>query len=475
MNSTTPALRAAIWNIRIHALDRTDQVPSRADLIAGFSCGDDLTISTHTIFEDLKIIYPELGDCPNLTLWQELGSKSIAFIRAADEDGEFPWKAQSSPYWGLVSHDAGHPTCNSLTKDAGIDSHFKGILVLNDKIDQEKYLLANRRFTLLAGCAIRVNVVFDPEGNGYLPDGLKYYIRNARSRPASPSRPSPQPGPSSPSKRLKRTQENISRPSTPEEDVRQNQDKSSLDFFERMGVSTRNFEESVKQLNAECVITRTNSKFGGVLCGPGYVAAHIVPQRFWFTFPDMCSGDFQHENPFRMASLQNTTEHSLKKRANLTWASDNGLLLRSDVHDMFDRRLVSIHPVSPVAIFDLGFYYVDTAPQVSCKIRLFAPMSVVIGSHMQVANWAQGSPSKVALAHHYAQCVIENVAAHLITGSECSKVPENWRLKIEEVSKSILPARAQDLKGLNGCMDESASDWEQSSAWEYEQSGLYNI
>ncbi|KAK6525827.1 hypothetical protein TWF281_010870 [Arthrobotrys megalospora] len=407
MSSITAADRYSLWRIKIHTNDSTELQLTCSDIKAGFVCCDGLSVSTKTIFEDLRIVYPSLHTCPDgfiLTLWREPGDGSLVFTSIADEEEIFTMTTDdvSDILLGLIFHHQNHPSCKRLPENASLAEH------------------------VLAGCAIVPTLDFDPEENGYLPDNLNYYIPSARS-----SRPS------SPSKKRKWTEDSTSRPWTPDSlEFARGRNRESREFVERLGVDTGWFDDRVKAAYSECVITRTSSKWGSLTCGPGYVAAHIVPQRFWFSYPDWRpSSDFTNY-PFNVIPSYNTDETSLRKRMVSTWSATNGLLLRADIHEMFDRRAIAIHPVT-------------------FRIRLFAPMPVAMEYHGREVEW-RVPPDRAALAHHYHQCVIENVAAGSAFGSRLV-VPRNWKRVISAISQSALADRSlQELeeKGRGGCTDD---------------------
>ncbi|EGX46312.1 hypothetical protein AOL_s00110g136 [Orbilia oligospora ATCC 24927] len=405
MSSITSINRVSLWSIQIHSNASTKLEPSRNDVKAGFVCCDGLGISTNTIFEDLKIIYPSLHYCPDefkLALWQERDDGSAEFTSAADGNKEFRMATDSPKLiLGLIFHNKSHPLCTVLTDSATITHHIN------------------------AGCAVVPNLNFDPQENGHLPDTQNYFIPSARS-----SRPS------TPSQKRKFAEDSTSGQSTPASlESPRKQDQDSRMFIESLGVDTRSFEKSVKGSYSKCVITNTDSKWGTLICGPGYVAVHIVPQKFWFSYPDWRPSPDYENYPFKVTPSYNTHENGLRQRMQSTWEPANGLLLRADIHDMFDRRMIAIHPIT-------------------FQIRLFAPMSVAMEYHGKVIEW-ETIPDRAALAYHYSQCVIENVAAGLVSASKFV-VPENWKQAINMISQLALNRRLQELRDQVG--DGSADD-----------------
>ncbi|KAF3264873.1 hypothetical protein EYR41_008025 [Orbilia oligospora] len=249
MSSLSSTIRSVMWNIYIHTFKQTIIKPTKADAIAGFTCSNGLNISTGTIFEDLKIIYPSLHDYSSLTLWEVRDDGSVEFINPADEDREFEFKTSTNNLrlcLGLIVHDTNHVLCQGLiSRGAGITEHFH------------------------AGCAKVPILKFDPEKNGYLPNEPSYHI-SPTWRSHTPS------------------EDSASRPATPGSDeLRQREEQESREFARNnFDIDPKSFERSVKYAYTECLITRTNSRCGPLLCGPGYATTHLVPPALWFSYPD---------------------------------------------------------------------------------------------------------------------------------------------------------------------------------------------
>ncbi|KAF3281126.1 hypothetical protein TWF970_002298 [Orbilia oligospora] len=391
MSSITSINRSQLWSIKIHTNTSIKLEPSRNDIKAGFVCCEGLGIYTSTIFEDLKIIYPTLHNLPDgssLTLWQERSDGSVEFTSASEGDKEFKMTTSSSGlYLGLIDHNAGHPSCKTLTSSAGINEH----------ID--------------VGCAVIPTLKFNPKENGYLPDIPNYHTPSLSfSRPSTPF-----------NKKRKLAEDSASNSSTPDSlELRHEQDRDSRELAKSFGVDVGSFDEAVKITYDKCVITRTSSKWGSLICGPGYVASHIMPQRLWFSYPNCHPSPVFEKFPFNVIPSYNMDEDTLRKRMQSTWGPANGLLLRADIPDMFDQRMIAIHPVTS-------------------RIRLFAPMPVAMEYHGQIVKW-EVIPDRAALAHHYTQCVIENIAANMTSRSEYV-VPEIWRPAINLISSSALAGR----------------------------------
>ncbi|KAF3147683.1 hypothetical protein TWF594_002274 [Orbilia oligospora] len=330
-----------------------------------------------TIFEDLKIIYPSLHDYSSLTLWEVRDDGSVEFINPADEDREFEFKTSTNKLrlcLGLIVHDANH---------------------------------------VLSGCAKVPILKFDPENNGYLPNEPSYHISPTwRSHTSS--------------------EDSASRPATPgSAELRQREEQESREFARNnFDIDPKSFERSVKYAYTECLITRTNSRCGPLLCGPGYATTHLVPPALWFSYPDerpvedFLSYDdefvpnYPEERgiyPFNTIPSSNTDEPGLRSRMISTWSVCNGLLLRSDVHEMFNRRMIAIHPVT-------------------YQVRLFGAMPIVLEYHVQVVQWRDGMMAD-RVAHHYTQYVIENVGANSIGRYQLqsSQVLGVWKRQVDDI------------------------------------------
>ncbi|KAF3916981.1 hypothetical protein ABW21_db0200206 [Orbilia brochopaga] len=158
---------------------------------------------------------------------------------------------------------------------------------------------------------------------------------------------------------------------------------------------TSTFEPQVKSTYKVCALSGEESQFGDLNCGPGLDVAHIVPKDFWFAYPlsPAASGD-AGPMPSDVPPLYRYTMETMRCQYSRTWDSANGLLLRADLHAVFDKRLIGIHPV------DL-------------KIRVFAPMKAYIGLHGKQAYIPKDADiDRKALRWHWMQCIIENFSAH---------------------------------------------------------------
>ncbi|KAF9766743.1 hypothetical protein IL306_000816 [Fusarium sp. DS 682] len=116
--------------------------------------------------------------------------------------------------------------------------------------------------------------------------------------------------------------------------------------------------------------------------GPSLPACHIIPQQQFHLYPGSQSSD-----DTRFSSRM------LREAWMSTWAPSNGILMMSLIHDLFDSRLLSIHPET-------------------LRIRAFVPYDAILDYHGCVAKVPE-DVDRAALAHHYQMCCIENMAAKM--------------------------------------------------------------
>lgn len=149
---------------------------------------------------------------------------------------------------------------------------------------------------------------------------------------------------------------------------------------------------------------RTRCMTGGAVCavtglgrswcaspaiGPAIQAAHIVPQLHYHLYPR------GHRYPRGTGPDMPDPNDSTQLRGAWlsTWSITNGILLASHIHQLFDARLVSIHPRT-------------------LRIRAFVPYDLITPYHGRVAALDRKSmPDRNALEHHWDMCCIENMAA----------------------------------------------------------------
>ncbi|KAJ6257900.1 hypothetical protein Dda_7690 [Drechslerella dactyloides] len=143
---------------------------------------------------------------------------------------------------------------------------------------------------------------------------------------------------------------------------------------------------------------------------------------------------------FRSGSSETRREYSITSRG----LSKNGIVLRADVHDIFDKRLIAIHPVT-------------------FKVRVFAPMAIVAPYHGQTVDWGpRGPPGKEALAYHYQQTVLENVGARFTLRCKIS-TRNKWSDSMNKILQSELPSIPTITEDIEPGGDGAADGFE--DAW----------
>jgi len=99
------------------------------------------------------------------------------------------------------------------------------------------------------------------------------------------------------------------------------------------------FRAAVISSAKRCAVTGMGRHWcPGLHIGPGMQACHIAPQQHFYVY---ATGDDPQDTEF---SGQRILQAWLD-----TWDHQNGLLLRRDIRELFDARLLSIHPDSIVS------------------------------------------------------------------------------------------------------------------------------
>lgn len=98
------------------------------------------------------------------------------------------------------------------------------------------------------------------------------------------------------------------------------------------------FESAVKSLAGyRCIISgQSNQWDGGMLGGPGLEACHIVPKVLYWDYPPGIPGEAT------VGELETFLDAQWERTNN---GLKNGICLRSDLHKLFDARLLAINPV----------------------------------------------------------------------------------------------------------------------------------
>ncbi|KAM5344069.1 hypothetical protein ACJ41O_012606 [Fusarium nematophilum] len=149
------------------------------------------------------------------------------------------------------------------------------------------------------------------------------------------------------------------------------------------------FRNSCLTSGKQCAVTGMGRSWcDSPTIGPALQACHIVSQLQYHTYPDPEADANETQDGGERASPRR-----LEQAWERTWAPENGILLFSHLHDMFDQRLFSIHPKT-------------------LKIRVFMPYDILLPYHDRSAK-VQRRVDRAALRHHYDMCCIENMAAKM--------------------------------------------------------------
>ncbi|KAI0549006.1 hypothetical protein F4679DRAFT_596165 [Xylaria curta] len=160
----------------------------------------------------------------------------------------------------------------------------------------------------------------------------------------------------------------------------------------RINIETYNSWQS--KFRSKCIDSQLPCAVSGQGCtwwggvGPAIEACQIVP--------------LPHYHRYLLGDMNIPTEEEIsaeaaKRRYRMhakvwpkAWSPENGILLRKDLHELFDARLFSIHPKTFV-------------------IRVFVPYDILTGFNGKEATLPRGIDTE-ALRHHYEICCIENMS-----------------------------------------------------------------
>ncbi|RGP74086.1 hypothetical protein FSPOR_1781 [Fusarium sporotrichioides] len=162
----------------------------------------------------------------------------------------------------------------------------------------------------------------------------------------------------------------------------------------QMDLSAEEARETAETFRHDCLIHADRCAISGKgqswciipSTGPGLHACHIVPQHHFYVYP-------RHDQKTATEAEVEIDDERLDQAWAETWSGKNGILLMNDIRQLFEARLISIHP--------------DTY-----KIRAFVPYDVITDFHGKKANIAR-KVDKLALRHHYEMSCIENMAAQM--------------------------------------------------------------
>ncbi|KAM3515977.1 hypothetical protein MY11210_000517 [Beauveria gryllotalpidicola] len=158
---------------------------------------------------------------------------------------------------------------------------------------------------------------------------------------------------------------------------------------EKARATMANFRSSCLTSAKHCAVTGMGRSWcDSPTIGPALQACHIVSQLHYHTYPPS-----QADADGAQDGGEGASPHQLEQAWERTWAPENGILLFSHLHDMFDQRLFSIHPET-------------------LQIRVFMPYDILLAYHGLKAK-VQRRVARAALRHHYDMCCIENMAARM--------------------------------------------------------------
>ncbi|CEI39934.1 hypothetical protein FVEN_g2201 [Fusarium venenatum] len=174
----------------------------------------------------------------------------------------------------------------------------------------------------------------------------------------------------------------------------EHEDIKNLQIPPKMDLSPEEARETTETFRHDCLIHADRCAISGKgqswciipSTGPGLHACHIVPQHHFYVYP-------HHDQKHATETEVEIHNERLTQAWKDTWSGKNGILLMNDIRQLFEARLISIHP--------------DTY-----KIRAFVPYDVITDFHGKKANVAR-KVDKLALRHHYEMSCIENMAAQM--------------------------------------------------------------
>ncbi|ATY64975.1 Ribonuclease H [Cordyceps militaris] len=143
------------------------------------------------------------------------------------------------------------------------------------------------------------------------------------------------------------------------------------------------FRTSCLAASTTCAVTgKGRSWYMNPTVGPAVQVCHIVPQQHSHVYPVPIPFGNNRYSPRRLRAAWDRT-----------WAAENGIILLTHLHQLFDARLFSIHPQT-------------------LRVRVFMPYDVLLEYHGTLAK-LPSIVNRKALRHHYEMCCIENMAAQM--------------------------------------------------------------
>ncbi|KAF4948333.1 hypothetical protein FSARC_13774 [Fusarium sarcochroum] len=174
------------------------------------------------------------------------------------------------------------------------------------------------------------------------------------------------------------------------------EDITELHMPPKMEIDADTARQTIESFRKNCLIDSDRCAISGKgrswyttpAIGPALQACHIVPQQHYHIYPDALFQTRADEGD----DVEFSSER-LRQAWTNTWSSENGILLKNDLHELFDTRLISIHPKTK-------------------KIRAFVPYDILTEFHGRTAT-VSSEVDEAALRHHYEMSCIENMAARM--------------------------------------------------------------
>ncbi|KAK6526923.1 hypothetical protein TWF281_010119 [Arthrobotrys megalospora] len=391
MSVTAASLRPGFWSIKLLNVSKSPWNLDTQSPLGGIYQPQTSPNKWPTIFEDIHIIFPSLKD-----------SEEVEFkvaVCECDQDGNIK-----------ITHEGeseeGYPTVEEKK------SLYLNIILHHPQICLHKENPSNLQAHVNAGCARIPELDFDYGASGHMAYNMKWQLGPPRKSTAegddsdysdaSGSAPSlATTAPPTPTKRLFKKPRLSSGRSQSEE------------LFKRLG-DRKTFEGVIKLRDRKCAVSKkTNQITLGF--SPGFEAAHIVPLALWFSYPVEPPGEFS------LVTNNTPKWESMSAKRLLAAVSEvrrpgNGILLRADIHAVFDRRLLAIHPVTK-------------------RIRVFGPLEHALEFHGLVADFGEAELDKTALKWHWRQCVLENTGALYVDTFSASGAVD-WKVAIDNIFQS---------------------------------------
>ncbi|KAF4979687.1 hypothetical protein FZEAL_4146 [Fusarium zealandicum] len=363
--AVTPQMRAHGWNISFLA----DVNASQFAGVFQNHCNGFLTF--RDVVDELRLCF-ELPDAQN---------------------GQDAWDGIA---FGLVNRgqpSIGSSLCPPLVTDLHLDIQVPSLPY------RDPHERAMTRYHLVrhSRCDLSPNAPLDAHLRARCATHIRRPVRRPEPRYLAPKKPSPDPRIARiPLRRNARTRTDSQSPKRPasgsasptRDGPQDEQVVSAMVAPPNMNVNPEHARKTISQFRAACLVGAGRCAVSGKgkswcispAIGPALQACHIVPQQHYHLYPDPCDSE--------------NNEQSLERLRNAwvqTWSASNGILLMSHLHELFDARLLSIHPETLL-------------------IRAFVPYDVLTeyhGAEARVPDYVDRN----ALRHHYEMSCIENMAA----------------------------------------------------------------